>query len=379
MTSAGRSLAVVLVFVALWSSRARADDTPERLGDDDEAGEVNSAPEVAPPPSVFSAKAVAAAVFPGLLIHGSGHYVRGERETAKKLLSVQAAALAAVILGGVPLAVTGGSSKLVLPTVPLLIGGSAVLMGNWFADLYGTIRGPTRRPDHVGEAGGYRLATERTLSAGVHYRYVYDPQFSLRHLLGVAIGSAGRRWSIHSIAEVTGDGAEMRIVGSAERIVVGDVFGSWLGVRVDAAHLRQPTDGFVVSSVGGMVGGHYQFGDLAPSLAGAFMNLWLGVGADAFDYETPGAGVDVIEAAIAEFSIGGSMARGGDIRVGYNHNRTDWAAGLATGGRGGGFFGSAFTEVRIPINDRVTLAPRLDIGSAWVGSVHVDVGFGSLR
>jgi hypothetical protein len=68
---------------------------------------------------VSGALATAAAVFPGILIHGIGHRVGGDRRTARRLLIIEGIALGGMVVSGAALGLSGASRRLSLPVILL--------------------------------------------------------------------------------------------------------------------------------------------------------------------------------------------------------------------------------------------------------------------
>ena len=124
--------------------------------------------EAAPPGG--SAAATATAAVPGLIVHGAGHWVLGERTTARRLLVAELVGLGVAAVGGIPILATGASARLSGPGIPLVFTGTGTLILGWLADIYGA-------------SGAHRLTGDPAvdlppLAVEVGYAYVDDPQFS---------------------------------------------------------------------------------------------------------------------------------------------------------------------------------------------------------
>src|SRR4051812_45620246 len=74
-------------------------------------------------PASKRAVAVAAAIFPGVLVHGLGSYLVGEKRLAKRLFYSELVSGAALAAGGGFIKATGASGYSVEPGVPLAIFG----------------------------------------------------------------------------------------------------------------------------------------------------------------------------------------------------------------------------------------------------------------
>ena len=117
------------------------------------------------------AAAIGAAVVPGLVVHGSGHFVLGERRVARRLLFASGIGLGLVAAGGVPLVLTGASRHYTAVPVAMLVGGVGVFALSWAADLYGA----------TGAAGPRSPLELAPVELELGYGYVYDPRFDYRN------------------------------------------------------------------------------------------------------------------------------------------------------------------------------------------------------
>src|SRR6185295_16305047 len=103
----------------------------------------DAAPRDVAPPSAPSggrrALSTAAALVPGALVHGSGHFALGESETGGALLAAEGAGLGMVLGGGAVLFLSGASRYLVGPAAVVTILGVGVFGASFGADLYGTL------------------------------------------------------------------------------------------------------------------------------------------------------------------------------------------------------------------------------------------------
>src|SRR5436190_2038992 len=119
-------LATLAMFAAVRGARA---EPPERADE--------LAPRARPAPSTLRRiAAVGAAIVPGIVFHGAGSYVLGERRTARRLLEVEAAGLAAAAVGGLAVGASGGSPYFVWPEVPVAVLGVGLALPSWLADIW---------------------------------------------------------------------------------------------------------------------------------------------------------------------------------------------------------------------------------------------------
>src|SRR5688572_4946398 len=118
------------------------------------------------------ALAPAATVVPGVLAHGAGHWVMGERRTAKRLLLMEGIGLGLAGISGAILYATGASRHHAGPLVGGVVTGAGLFALSWAADLYGSVGGGCT-------CGAPRAEARLAVESG--YGYVHDPQFAYRH------------------------------------------------------------------------------------------------------------------------------------------------------------------------------------------------------
>jgi len=83
-------------------------------------------------------KAVALAVFPGVIWHGLGHRVAGEEETAHKLLKLEGISFLTGVTGLTALSFLGNANETAGILIPVSMIGFGTFAISWFADVMGT-------------------------------------------------------------------------------------------------------------------------------------------------------------------------------------------------------------------------------------------------
>ena len=135
------------------------------------AASARGEPEKPQPPRQSRALPTAAAVVPGLVVHGAGHYARGETATAKNLLLMEGIGLGLFLGGGVTLFATGASRYFVAPAATAAITGFGLFSTSYLADIYGTV-------SRDGDAALSRQRPPARFETELGYRRVYDPEFA---------------------------------------------------------------------------------------------------------------------------------------------------------------------------------------------------------
>jgi hypothetical protein len=351
--------------------KARAGPSMETMTDAD-------AHDAAPPPSRAAspspsrrAVAIAGAIVPGLVVHGTGHYVLGRTGTGSRLLALEGIGAGMFLAGGVPIVLTGANRFVVGPAAALVIAGFGVWSMTWLADVYGVswpehARG--RAPRHLP-----RLQTE------LGYLYVDHPQFSFHHLFEQALDFRHGRLRLRPSAVFASDDANVRfrVLGSwrwlgtgAARATTGD--GSFTDVDVALTHHRYDSDGFSIATAEAMLNGRLDLGRLAVDLTGSFGEFGLGLGLQAFDYDVPALGfaTDIEQLFLARFGFGAYLGapdeQGGEVSIYYDHRHDGYAAGLRLGGLGSGVAGHFGLSANWYFDAAWGVALRAEVGSAYL-------------
>ncbi len=333
--------------LALAPSTARAEESP--------------AP--APAPSrARRALAVGAALVPGVIVRGAGHWVAHDRRTAKRLLVLEGVGLGLAAAGGLPLGVSGGAGE-TLPGLVLLLPGAGLLFTTIAADAWGA-------------AGGACLAgtpaPPSALDVALGYTFVGDPRVPFANLATAdAVLRHGRATS--GASGWFGDGT-WRVRGALGARLRGPRPGqhlpdiSALDVEVSAAEERRADQGLRVATVEAGALARVDLARIGPSLRGTFATLGMGVGGERIRY-TATAAADTSSLFTAHlgwgFVLGDGRARALEAELYYEHRRDTLAGGLTPPTSANGFVGyvgAAATAWR----DRWGVSARVEVGSAYV-------------
>ncbi|HEY5961446.1 MAG TPA: hypothetical protein VIV60_33035, partial [Polyangiaceae bacterium] len=75
---------------------------------------------------------------PGVIVHGTGHWVERRPCTARRLAVTEAVGAGAFVIGGSTIALTGASRYLMLPAISLTVVGVGLFVTSFAADVYGS-------------------------------------------------------------------------------------------------------------------------------------------------------------------------------------------------------------------------------------------------
>lgn len=377
---AGTAASAALLTVTLLPTAGSAEVTPGRgvsantAGDgtaSQSAGTLRSRQPKTSPSSSRRGVAVAAALVPGLVVHGMGHYALGRPSTGSRLLVLEGIGAGTFLAGGVPIVLTGANRVVVGPAAALVVAGFGVWSITWLADVYGVAwpaeargQAPHRRP---------RLETE------LGYLYVAHPQFSFHHLFEQALDVRHGRYRVRPSAVFAADDANARfrvlgsfrwLDGSVEPALGSD--GSFTDIDVALTHHRYDSEGFSTASAEAMLNGRLDLSRLSDDLRGSFAELGVGVGLQAFDYDAPGLslGTDVEQLLLARFAFGAYLGnqdeRGGEASVYYDHRHDGYTAGLRLTGLGSGVAGHFGLSANWYFDESWGVAARAEVGSAYL-------------
>jgi hypothetical protein len=333
--------------------------------------------EAAPPPVIAPAASelepgvlpLLGAIVPGVLVHGTGHRIGGDRRTANRLLRAELLAAGIAAVGGLSFGFTGASRRLALPAIPLILGGGGLLFLNWGTDIYGAA-GLAR------VAGAPRLALPG-LEARLRYLYVHDPQFAYRSFVNPGARLRRGAWHADLDAALALDDDNQRVRVEGGRRFHGPLSegtardGSALGVDAALTMHRYGSEGFVSLLGEAMARGRYDLARFAPSLTGAFAELWLGLGLEVVLYD--GRAADPNDWMLGGFAfgmyLGAPEATHGEVRVFYDHFRGDLSGGLAVPGGGNGYLGSLGVDGFVAWSARWGVSYWAEAGSAYLAGV----------
>lgn len=380
--TAHRSLSKLLLggVALLLTSTAEAQnlvaETPERQA-------VRSAAPARPAPlcrvdTQRKALAIGASLVPGVLVHGAGHWVLCEKDTARTLVYLEAGAAVATVASLAGLALTGASRYTVAPFAVGALGGAGVFSVTWLADVYGA----------AAPQGGLGSAPERrprlTVQSGV--RAVYDPLFDTELLLSQSfdLDTGVLRLSPRFDGSPDGDHRRLRLLasprlfaahGSAQRHAAWSIDGV-LGIT----DYSQADEGFATTVVEASLVGRLDLERIGPTLRGSFAEAQLGYAREWTRFDgLSGYAWDSLLARLAFGLYLGFDSVRGEAFIAYDHRRDTLFGGLHVPGIGAGYLGFVEQRTALYFGRYLGAAVEVGYGSAFAVSAYLLVRPGGER
>ncbi len=306
--------------------------------------------------------AISAALVPGVLMHGSGHYALGDEQTAWRLLKMEGLGIALMGVGGGLLGLTGSDEHPAALYVPLLAGGAALFAGSFLADFLGVSLSGVRS----GEAATVptRLRPGALGRVALGYRFVRHPALDGSHLLRAtaSVRAGAARLALTAEAD-SRDRYRAFEAEASYRLPWRPLSAATVDVGFDMAQRRLPVDGVTSTPVALWLEAAWLLDRYVPSLPGAYARGRLGFGVESVDYlGVAGRSDDLLPFVVAVAGIGLRLGRV-DVEASYDQRQD----GLP----GGGFYG------RLPgMLGSIGLAGRLRLSSRWALGSEVRYGTG---
>jgi hypothetical protein len=347
------SRALVVATMLLASSFARAEEPP---AEPREAGNVSTPRRLA---------AVGASIFPGVLLHGSGSYILGEKRAAKRLAISGGIGWGALIVGGAAVGITGGNPSVTLVGVPLILAGAGTMMSTWLADIWYA-------------AGGRRIGASShapapwSIDLGTTYLHdTYRERSHARVAGRLELGRIGVGAS--TLLDVEGQSrtgdleARVRLLGKpATGGSVTDASRLW--IRAAVRRHADDDDMVEISTIEADIGMRFELGRLDRNLRSTFLDLSIGMGIERVRFADLVSDDDTL--FLGRFAWGMFLGRQSELTVFYDHRRDSLAGGIAAS-RAAGFVGSVGANTELRIGGPFSFIGELEIGSGWVTTAGV--------
>lgn len=325
----------------------------------------------------------AAAVFPGVLLHGTGLWLAGDADAAYDLARVQAIGLVAGTAGFLGVYGTGASQKTIAALYPLTLVGTAAFVMPWFADIYGA------------SVGGRKADADLALApveARAGFAHIYDPVFEYQNFGVVSADLRVEPVTLTPQAWFAIDDDNQRLRLQADVRLFGPragggprpADGSYVDLETAATYHRFGTDGFETLTVEAAAAGRYDLRRISASLRGSFAELAVGLGAQTVDHHTSPTGfghtLDGLLLMRTAFGVYlGSEGRYGEAKLYYDHRHDDFAAGSGLGTRVDGIVGHVGLDAFYYPFARWGAFADIQAGSAYLGLIGVTYRYGESR
>jgi hypothetical protein len=317
-----------------------------------------------PRPQISTARragAIAAAIFPGIVVRGLGSYLVGEKRAARRLLYSAAGGGALMATSGAFVGGSGGNPYVVWPQVPLLLVGTGAFVSSWFTDIY------------VAAGGGELDARPRALppfavEASMTWQHDAYRERALAGAAGrfeigrVGLGASGLVGGGAALVELD---AHVRILGAP---ATGDVIacGNRLYARLGGRWYRDKPDDLSQLVAEVEITGRYDLANLDPALGATFFEASTGIGALRATYADTAH--DWGSELLGGFGWGVYVGTRGEVKAFYEHRRDGLVGGIAAY-RAAGFVGSVGGIVDLRVIGPWGVRAELDIGNAWVSTL----------
>ncbi len=342
----------------------------------DERGESDAKDDSADPEGTEGkpgALPAAAAVFPGVLLHGSGSFAAGRERTAGKLLAVEGVGLGLVLLGGATLALTGANRHLVGPAAVVTITGVGLFATSFAADVYAATSG----------RDGTRTTSRRApvVVSELGYRYVYDPQFPYRSFAYEGFSARLGRWRAEPSGWFSLGPPNQRLrlelghrlLGPRPDALARD--GSFVEVEVAATHHHFGAEALRATTAELSGEARLDLVRFDRVLRGSFAELAVGVARRLVDLGLPTGATLSEDVLLARFAwgvvLGGPGSPRGEVLLAYDHRHDDYAAGLLVPGLGSGVAGHFELDGTYWLDGAWGLRFVGQVGAALVGGASV--------
>lgn len=316
------------------------------------------------------ALAIAAAIGPGLFVHGAGSYVAKRPRAARRLMGAQAVGVGMIVAGGLPILATYGSPKVTVPGVALAVTGVGAVAAGWVGDIWAAAGGDVH-------GGAPRAELPRVFEAGLSW--LRDDYHGNRGYLEL-----GARWQWRQLVVaprgrlgMSGRGGEggldvaWRFLGAPAS---GELLerGHRLEVRLGGFGRFDRNDQVDASWQEAELAGRLDLRGLDEALGGLFFEAGAGVGLAQTRY-APGTW-DLGALLLARNAIGVYLGRGrGELAITYDQRRDDLVGGVFAG-RAAGFLGHVGAKLELRLGRALGLRVEALLGTATMTTVALRYG-----
>lgn len=343
-------------------------------------------PPPRPEPRVGSPWPEVAAVFPGIIVHGSGTFLQRRSRTTERLSLLEGAGVLTTFLSGFVLFQTGAARDVVGPTALFAVAGVGTFGLSFLANLYAT----------WAPSAGFGEANRSLplLESRFGYLYVNDPQFDYRHFLTTRVDGRLGAWHLglgtaHAPLQDNQRyelAAGYRLLGPrAQKAPATD--GSYLEPRLGFSEHHFDGDGFTARVLEIALDGRLDSQRYLPDVRGAFFQAQAGVAKQWFSFDLPGVDETTSTSLLLAhmgFGIylgqresGATELSGGEVELYYDHRHDGLVGGLKVRGLGSGPAGHFGLSGTYQLNRLFGVHAQTEIGSAWTLGMGLVIRAGS--
>ncbi len=321
---------------------------------------------------------VAASFVPGILVHGSGHFVSGQTRTGWKLLGAEGIGLGLALAGVGGTAITGATRRFIAPMVLGIVTGGALLMIPALADIYGVLapKGGTGKP----------LLVLPTIETRLGLAYVYDPNFAYGLFLSPGVDLRLRSLRLSASAYFALDDANTRARAAIAYRFFGPgpkssplaKDGSYLDAEFALTNHAYTSNGFSVTTGELNVGGRLDLWRVGETLRGSFAELGFGFAYAVHRYA--GLATEVNDLLTPRFAFGMYLGHTGyprgELTAYYEHRHDGFVGGMKTTGLGSGNAGHFGVAGRVFASRNWGVGFDASAGSSYMGQIDLLFRYG---
>ena len=304
--------------------------------------------------------ATAAAIVPGVVVHGTGHFVAKEPAIGRKLLAVEAIGLGMTFTSLAAVAATGASRRVVAPFAVMAVVGVGLFGLSAISDIYGVVAPrdgfgqPVRAP---------------WLETSVGVRAIHDPQFHYGALVDQSIDARISRVHLRGESMTAPTGGYHRFAGLAGVRLTRARDGSFLDLETVLSHRAYRFDGFSATTVEVRASSLLDLHRFARTLRGSFAELQLGGAIASYRYTYGGTEGD--DLLLLRLGYGLYLGKRSEVSIYYDHRRDSIVGGGLVPGIGAGYVGFCGVDGRWFFDPQWGVAFDARMGGAYLAGASL--------
>lgn len=309
--------------------------------------------------------AIAGAVMPGFFLRGTGAWIVGDTQAAKRLLVAGAGGLLVAGGFGALIGISNGNPY-TIATTPLLLTGAGVLLTSWVEDIYVAATGNNVSRRIAQRIPRWSLEVGETWQHDAYRQRVYQrvgATFDVDRIGASALG----------MVDFGGD-AWLGFLEFRARVIGAQRCGDCLTIRA-GGRMQQDHDDRVTQLVGEIEAiGRLDLERFGPSFRSTFFELTTGLGLNRLTYANTVGETDTI--LLGRFAWG-TYVPGGEVTLYYDHRRDGLAGGIDAW-RAAGFMGSFGASANVRVKGPWAVRAELQVGNAYLSTLSLSYRGGSL-